>query len=79
MGMLVFEDPVEVAAEIVEVMKERGCDIIIAVAHLGDTHLGDDNSTAENERSDALAAVDGIDVVIDGHSHTLPYLKMAKL
>jgi len=66
MGGLVFENPVEIAAEIVELMKERNCDIIIALAH-----LGDDNSTAENNRSDALAAVDGIDVVIDGHSHTL--------
>ncbi|MCL2662239.1 MAG: 5'-nucleotidase C-terminal domain-containing protein [Oscillospiraceae bacterium] len=66
MGMLVFEDPVEIATEIVELLKERNCDIIIAL-----THLGDDNSTAENERSDALAAIDGIDVVLDGHSHTL--------
>jgi 5'-nucleotidase len=66
MGGLVFEDPVEIAAEITLLMKERNCDIIIAL-----THLGDDHSTVENNRSDALATVEGIDVVIDGHSHTL--------
>jgi 5'-nucleotidase len=65
MGGLVFENPVEIAAEIVSLLKDYNCDIIIAL-----THLGDDNSTAEYNRSDALAAVDGIDVIIDGHSHT---------
>jgi len=65
MGGLIFEDPVEIASELVEHLK-KNCDIIIAL-----THLGDDSSTTESNRSDALAAVDGIDVVIDGHSHTL--------
>jgi len=66
MDGLVFENPVDIATELVGLLEERNCDIIIAI-----THLGDDNSTAENNRSDALADVDGIDVVIDGHSHSI--------
>ena len=62
---LVFENPVDTAAEITEILKAENCEIIIAL-----THLGGDNHTLENERSDALAAVPGIDIVIDGHSHT---------
>ena len=61
---LVFESPAETAAAMVEVLKAAGCDIIIALAHLG----GDQSSRPEN-RSDALA-VPGVDVIIDGHSHT---------
>jgi 5'-nucleotidase len=63
---LTFENPVQIAADIVEILRDASCDIIIAL-----THLGGDYTTVENERSDALATVGGIDVIIDGHSHTL--------
>ncbi|MCL2042902.1 MAG: 5'-nucleotidase C-terminal domain-containing protein [Treponema sp.] len=62
---LTFDDPVSSAAEMVEALKAEGCGIIIALVH-----LGDENSTADGHRSDALAAVPGIDIIIDGHSHT---------
>ena len=62
---LIFEDPVESAAEMVEILKAEKCDIIIALAHLGESL-----ATAKAERSDALTVVRGIDVIIDGHSHT---------
>lgn len=62
---LKFEDPAQTAAAEVEELKGAGCDIIIAL-----THLGEDSLSAPGNRSDALAAVPGIDVIIDGHSHT---------
>ena len=65
-GGLTFADPAETAAETVSTLKAEGCDIIIALAH-----LGDDEPTAPENKSDALADVAGIDIIIDGHSHTL--------
>ena len=53
---LTFDDPVQAAEDIASKLKEEGCDIIIALTHLG---------------SDALAAVHGIDLIVDGHSHDL--------
>jgi len=46
-------------------LQEEGVDMIIAIAHLGDGFEGPN-------RSGSLAqAIDGIDLIIDGHSHTL--------
>ncbi|MDR1916668.1 MAG: bifunctional metallophosphatase/5'-nucleotidase [Synergistaceae bacterium] len=51
----------------VNLLKSRGCDLIIAIGHLGD----DDSSAAAGNRSiDLLENVTGIDLFIDGHSHT---------
>jgi 5'-nucleotidase len=61
---LTFEDPVQTATVMVEELKNAGCTIIIAL-----THLGDDNATQTQNRSDSLAVLD-IDIVIDGHSHS---------
>lgn len=63
---LTFGDPAQSAEALVSELQAQGCDVIIALAH-----LGDDGSSAPADRSDALAAVAGIDVIIDGHSHTL--------
>lgn len=63
---LIFEDPVTVSANMVSTLTDAGCDIIIAL-----THLGDDDSSIYENRSDALASISGIDIIIDGHSHTL--------
>ncbi len=62
-----FKDPVEVSKNIVKELKDNGCKIIIAI-----THLGLDKSSEDKNRSDNLAEnVDGIDLIIDGHSHTV--------
>lgn len=61
---LTFEDPAVAAAEMVEELKSKKCDVIIALAH-----LGEDKATSAKNRSCALTKVSGIDVVIDGHSH----------
>lgn len=63
---LTFANPAETAADMVKALQEADCDIIIAL-----THLGDDKATKDNNKSDAVAAVPGIDLIIDGHSHTL--------
>jgi 5'-nucleotidase len=61
---LTFEDPVEVSKEMVDELKDK-TDVIIALAHLG---LDESSSVT----SKALAqAVEGIDLIIDGHSHSL--------
>lgn len=62
-----FEDPVAESRKIVSVLKEKErVDVIIALAH-----LGIDKSTLPEHRSDTLAAsVEGIDLIVDGHSHT---------
>ncbi|MCL1801577.1 MAG: bifunctional metallophosphatase/5'-nucleotidase, partial [Promicromonosporaceae bacterium] len=75
-GDLTFADPVEIAAQQVVELRERGADIVVALVH-----LGVDESTPAGERSTALgdlpglvdssgAPVRGVDLVIDGHSHT---------
>lgn len=60
---LTFRDPVEAAKEMVAQLKDK-VDVIIAVAHLGlDEHSPyTSKAVAEN--------VEGIDLMIDGHSHT---------
>ena len=66
MAGLEFENPAATAAEMAALLQSENCDIIIAL-----THLGNDSLTAEDEKSDAIAAIPGVDVVIDGHSHAL--------
>ncbi|MCL2030045.1 MAG: 5'-nucleotidase C-terminal domain-containing protein [Oscillospiraceae bacterium] len=62
---LTFEDPARTAAAMVEVLRAEDCDVVIALAHLGDAQ-----SSRPEHRSGALA-IPGVDVVIDGHSHSL--------
>lgn len=51
----------------VDALKAEACDVIICVGHLGI----DDESAAEGNRSiDLLNNVNGIDIFIDGHSHS---------
>lgn len=58
---LTFEDPAVVAQTMVDELKDK-VDVIIAVAHLGNE--GTDTSLA------VAKAVEGIDVIVDGHSHS---------
>lgn len=61
---LTFEDPVEAAKEIIEALDDE-TDIIIALAHLGMDEASVDTSIKVAEE------VEGIDLIIDGHSHTV--------
>ncbi|ABR49732.1 5'-Nucleotidase domain protein [Alkaliphilus metalliredigens QYMF] len=63
---LTFVNPVEAAKEMVEELQDE-VDVIIALAH-----LGTDESTKYEERSSAVAEeVEGIHLIVDGHSHSL--------
>ncbi|NLW41478.1 MAG: LysM peptidoglycan-binding domain-containing protein [Tissierellia bacterium] len=58
-----FESPVEVAKEMVKELKEKEVDIIIALVHLGIEGTTETTSKAVAEN------VEGIDIIVDGHSH----------
>lgn len=61
---LTFVDYIKSAEEQVAELKEQGANVIVALVHLG-------LDLSSEERSDVLAEkVTGIDVIIDGHSHT---------
>ncbi len=47
-------------------LRELGCDLVICLAH-----LGDDESSIPYRSTDILAEVTDIDLVIDGHSHSM--------
>lgn len=61
---LTFEDPSLIAATMVSQLKDRGVDVIIALGHLGIDSESVDTSYK------VIDEVEGIDVFIDGHSHT---------
>jgi len=58
-------DPIAKAKEMVEKLQAEKVDMIIAISHLG----LDEGS--EIKSSDVAKQVDGIDLIVDGHSHTL--------
>jgi 5'-nucleotidase len=60
-----FLSPQEIAKEQVSFLKSQNVDIIIALVH-----LGVDESTQIQERSTAIA-MEGVDLIIDGHSHSV--------
>ncbi len=62
---LEFKDPMEVSESIVNELKKENADLIIALVHLGLDEASEDTSRkiAEN--------VEGIDLIVDGHSHSV--------
>lgn len=67
---LTFEDPITVAKALVPVLATKA-DIVIGLVHLGDEGTGTLTSSA------LATAVTGMDLIIDGHSHsTYEYGKM---
>lgn len=50
----------------VDALKAAGCDLIVCLGH-----LGVNEESAGNRSTDLLARVSGIDLFIDGHSHTV--------
>lgn len=62
---LEFKDPVEIAESMVKQLKDEGVDFVIALAHLGIDEDSEDTGkkVAEN--------VKGIDLIVDGHSHSV--------
>src|SRR5699024_6769603 len=62
-GEVKFSDYINAAEEAVEAFEEQGIDKVIAL-----THIGYDNHAIGSDL--LLAEVDGIDVIVGGHSHT---------
>lgn len=60
-----FSDPVEAARKEVAALEAQGVTYIIALAHIG----LDESSEFTSDK--IAAAVPGIDIIIDGHSHSL--------
>ncbi len=58
------EQIIEDAKEMVRSLEEQNCDIIVGLTHVGDS----DETTLKS--TDIAKQVDGIDLIIDGHSHT---------
>jgi 2',3'-cyclic-nucleotide 2'-phosphodiesterase (5'-nucleotidase family) len=56
---LVFEDPVPVVERYIPILKSKGARLIVVLSHLG-----------EKEDMDLASRVEGIDVIVGGHSHT---------
>lgn len=60
------ESTIETAQKSVAYLEAQGCDVIVALTHIGDS----DNGTLM--RSDAIAqGATGIDVIVDGHTHDI--------
>ncbi|WMM24299.1 5'-nucleotidase C-terminal domain-containing protein [Tissierella sp. MB52-C2] len=72
-----FSSPVEVAEKMVKKLQDEKVDIIIALTHLG---LDEESKKAgATLSSDVAEKVKGIDVIVDGHSHTeLPEGKLVE-
>ena len=58
-------DPAEAAERCVETLEAQGAEVIICLSHSG---TGDSLETSEDE--ELAKAVDGIDVIISGHTHS---------
>lgn len=64
-GAVTFENYLEEAKKAVKAFEELGVNKIIVLSHLG----YDDNSAIDNDQ-ELAKRVDGIDVIVGGHSHT---------
>ena len=60
------EDLYDAAQLQIDALKAQKCDIIICLSH-----LGVDDESAGNRSLDVIENVEGIDFMIDGHSHTV--------
>lgn len=64
---LVFRDEIQTAQEYVDILRNKELvDVVILLGHLGSAVEAEDQNTSLM----VAEAVDGIDLIIDGHSHT---------
>ena len=61
-----YYDPVEIANEMTRRLKEKKCDLIICISHLGHTYQNDKISDLKLGK-----LTSDIDLIIGGHTHTL--------
>ena len=66
-GPLTYQDPIEVAQKMVDLLKkQKKCDVVICLSHLG-------WEVSEFPCDRVISETTGIDLVLDGHTHT--YMK----
>ena len=64
----VYNDPVEMAQEMVRILKkEQKCDLVICLSHLGYTYKNEPDTICDLKLA---ALTDDIDLIIGGHTHT---------
>ncbi len=63
---MIFEDEAETAELLVHSLRGAGVDVVVALVHLGMNDEGDTYTTS----MELAKRVRGIDLIIDGHSHT---------
>ena len=65
-GNTIYKNPIECANKTAELLKHKGCDMIICLSHLGDRYFDD-------KISDEILAKEcfDIDLIIGGHTHRL--------
>jgi 5'-nucleotidase/UDP-sugar diphosphatase len=64
---LTFIDEIEAAREVVDILRNKEkVDIVIGVSHIGNVKEAPDHTISP----EVAAAVPGIDIIVDGHSHT---------
>jgi 5'-nucleotidase len=66
-GATVYNDPIAAAKEQVRQLKEKGCDLIICLSHLGYEYPTDPAKICDRTLA---AETEGIDVILGGHTHT---------
>ena len=65
---IVYEDPIAVAREMVSQLRDKEhVQLVVALTHLGIKR----NISAQTTSIDLAKQVSGIDLIVDGHSHTL--------
>lgn len=67
-GKVIVKDIVETAQKYVQEMKDKGADVIVAIAHSGCDVTNDGQQDAENAVF-SLSKVAGIDALLFGHAH----------
>ncbi|WP_078147283.1 bifunctional 2',3'-cyclic-nucleotide 2'-phosphodiesterase/3'-nucleotidase [Exiguobacterium sp. HVEsp1] len=71
-GRVTAEDIIPSAREAVQKLKDRGADVVVALAHsgIGDSAaLADEQLDSEENVGYALTKIDGLDMVMTGHQH----------
>jgi len=66
LNFLAEQDMYDAAKKEINLLEKEGAEYIICVAH-----LGTDESSEPNRSTDVIENVDGIDILIDAHSHSI--------
>jgi 5'-nucleotidase len=66
-GGTIYRDPIAAAQEQVRQLREKSCDLIICLSHLGYDYPTDPQKVSDRILA---ASTEGIDIILGGHTHT---------